>query len=272
MGFDQLYGTDFSTVFIESAMKRDGIVVRQGTAENIPFDPSFDVLVSDQVVEHLFDPNKIFLEARRILKDNGYLCISVPNSSVYSDHYFFDFYWVLMREHVHHFDDTHLISLAEKHGFSFQEMLTSVTPFLNDTTTLPTITLVFKYDKIVRPIRKSFELKQSISKYFDEGFHKLADRCQTLNKTIAKTTKLYLFGMSRELMYLYANSDLSKYNVCGIIDDTPSKQACTFNGIRIYSSDIIKELPEDAVILITAFAHKEVIRQKIATTFKGLVL
>jgi SAM-dependent methyltransferase len=42
-------------------------------------DRSVDLIVSDSVVEHLEEPAAFFAEARRTLKEGGYLCIRTPN-------------------------------------------------------------------------------------------------------------------------------------------------------------------------------------------------
>ncbi len=40
---------------------------------------SIDLLVCDNVLEHILNPNQLFLEIRRVLRDGGYLCIRTPN-------------------------------------------------------------------------------------------------------------------------------------------------------------------------------------------------
>ena len=50
-----------------------------GDAENLAFpSESFDLILASEVVEHLWNPNKFFREAYRILKTNGHLIISTP--------------------------------------------------------------------------------------------------------------------------------------------------------------------------------------------------
>jgi SAM-dependent methyltransferase len=41
---------------------------------------AIDLIVCDDVLEHTTNPNKFFLEARRVLRNNGYLCIRTPNA------------------------------------------------------------------------------------------------------------------------------------------------------------------------------------------------
>jgi SAM-dependent methyltransferase len=44
---------------------------------------SIDVIVCDQVLEHVTEPDVFFSEARRVLKNSGYLCIRTPNKRSY---------------------------------------------------------------------------------------------------------------------------------------------------------------------------------------------
>ena len=46
-------------------------------------DESVDVIVSDWVLEHVEDPDTYFSEARRVLKNNGRLCIRTTNKWTY---------------------------------------------------------------------------------------------------------------------------------------------------------------------------------------------
>lgn len=46
-------------------------------------DESVDLMVSDNVVEHVPDPEQFFSEAARIVKPGGYICIRTPNKLGY---------------------------------------------------------------------------------------------------------------------------------------------------------------------------------------------
>ncbi len=53
---------------------------RVGIGESIPWpDDSFDLVFSDNVLEHLTDPEKVFSEVRRVLKPNGVFLAKTPN-------------------------------------------------------------------------------------------------------------------------------------------------------------------------------------------------
>ncbi len=53
---------------------------REGVGESIPYpDASFDVVVSDNVFEHLDNPLAVFREVHRVLRPGGVLLAKTPN-------------------------------------------------------------------------------------------------------------------------------------------------------------------------------------------------
>ncbi|NLZ53194.1 MAG: class I SAM-dependent methyltransferase [Thermoanaerobacteraceae bacterium] len=48
--------------------------------EQLPFeDQSVHVVIATDILEHLFDPSKVLIEVHRVLKDEGFAILSVPN-------------------------------------------------------------------------------------------------------------------------------------------------------------------------------------------------
>ncbi len=59
-------------------MTNQGLV--NGTALLLPFkDHSFDLIIIQDVIEHLADTNKFYIELKRVLKKNGIIYLSTPN-------------------------------------------------------------------------------------------------------------------------------------------------------------------------------------------------
>lgn len=272
--YNQLYGIDFSSVYANEAQKNKGLEIKRGTAEEIPFDDNlFDFLIADQVVEHLFDPNMIFIEARRVLKKGGYFCISVPNAVSYLENYFFDFYWFLMKEHIQHFDAEHLVLLGNRNGFSVKNIINTSSNMLSKEVSLPNLSIVFEYNDIIKkPDVDSLVLKTKIKSYLEQCYKGKKQQEQIMCNLYKSKIPLYIWGMSREFLYLYNNTSLKKCNIVGLIDDIPTKQLCTIDDMKIRSSEIVKTLSEKSVILITAYAHKEVMIKKLKKLhYKGRV-
>lgn len=82
-------GVDFSSAFIESALKRgDYFEVMDAKALNFP-DASFDDVCTADAVEHIPDLPKALSEMLRVLKPGGHIIIQCPNlaTSVISTNY-----------------------------------------------------------------------------------------------------------------------------------------------------------------------------------------
>jgi len=87
-------GVDVSPEALEFCHARGLSRVRQGAAENLPFeDASFDLLTGLDVVEHLDDDLAGLTEMRRVLRPGGYALLFVPA---------FNFLWGVQDDISHH--------------------------------------------------------------------------------------------------------------------------------------------------------------------------
>jgi len=273
-GNTKLYGIDFSNDYLNVASQNKDLIIKNGFVENIPdFKTKFNFIIADQIVEHLIDPNKIFTEAKKILKKDGYLCISIPNALEYNNNYFFDFYWFLLKEHIHHFDKFHLCSLADKHGFYMIACMQETTKMTSERTTLPILSIIFKYSKRVKyQSIENFNLKENLKKYIIrsyKGYFKKQDILYLIKFSNIDT--LYIYGMSREFLFLYKNTVLKLYNLI-LIDDTSYRQNfTTLNKNKIYDSSILRNIKE--LIIISAVAHTKLLKRKLKKlNFKGKII
>lgn len=266
-----LYGIEPSESFAEVAKEKTGANISVGYAEHLNFDKKFfDVIVCDQVLEHLVDPNVFFYEVKKIIKKNGTLCISVPFAPSYNDCSFFDFYFFLMREHIQHFGFTQLQNLAAKHGFKYVKSYLTHPKLISNVGKLPNLTMVLKYDGECEEIFISnLVLKQSIIEYVNNSYKSLINRRNYIDSI--NCDELSLYGASRELHYLLRNTDLGKLSII-IFDDTTAKQEMTIDGRYVFNSDKIIMF-KDENVMITSFAHIETMKNKlIEKGYKGKFL
>jgi SAM-dependent methyltransferase len=76
----QVFGADLSSHAIETYVRTTGRSAVRLDAQRLPFaDRSFDLVVSDDVIEHLVDTDAYIREIRRVLVDGGHLFLSTPN-------------------------------------------------------------------------------------------------------------------------------------------------------------------------------------------------
>lgn len=85
----EVIGIDISLNAIEHASnkyKKHNLTFKTGSATNIPMtDQSIDILVSFETIEHHAEHDKMLIEIKRVLKDDGMLIISTPDKRNYSD-------------------------------------------------------------------------------------------------------------------------------------------------------------------------------------------
>ena len=76
----KIYGIDIMREAVVAARKKRIIAIEADANQKLPFeDDFFDVILCNQVAEHLLIPDKPFEEIRRTLKNDGYAIFSVPN-------------------------------------------------------------------------------------------------------------------------------------------------------------------------------------------------
>lgn len=270
---DNLFGVDCTQNFVDIAKERlKNVDIRLVSAESLPFkDNFFDIVFADQVVEHLIDSNIFFKEANRVLKEDGTLCVSVPNAMYYGDTSFFDFYFFLMREHVHHFSPQSLESIANKSGFIVEYEITTYPNLISNVGKLPNLTMKFRKSNIIpKGYIDNKVLLPTTKEYIQGSYEKLRKRQEYIFKILESGEPINVYGIGREFHYLWKNTLLNKCNVT-LYDDTPIKQKMTVDGNPVLSSNCLNLNAKST--MITSFAHIEPMTQKLRNLgFQGEIL
>jgi 2-polyprenyl-3-methyl-5-hydroxy-6-metoxy-1,4-benzoquinol methylase len=118
-GWDAV-GIDFDQKAVDVANKRHGENVRRGELINCQFaSDSFDAILMNNVIEHIWNPVETVSECFRILKPNGRLVMITPNSD--SDgHKLFKRDWRGLEppRHLFIYNRSSLSRLAQNAGFT----------------------------------------------------------------------------------------------------------------------------------------------------------
>lgn len=103
-----VWGVDISDkVIADNLEERKDITYRTGVVGNLPTQPNhFDVVFAGEVLEHLDDPDHLFMDAFVALKAKGTFVISTPLLDV-----------INIEEHMWFFSPEDIIKLFEDHGF-----------------------------------------------------------------------------------------------------------------------------------------------------------
>ena len=267
-GIKNLFGIDTTLKYVNYAKHKGNCHIKVGSAESIPFDDSsFNLLVMDQVLEHLVDPVKAFREAKRVLVEGGLFCIGVPDALRYQKTYFFDFFWFLMREHIQHFDLAHLKLLAGRAGFELLGFSESETPMMSAKMILPNLNVLFRLTGRGNKgeIREDcFRLGKEIGRYVTGELDRLKNKKAFVNGLVKSQRPVYAWGIGREFLYFYEASGLKHCNIVGLIDSNPYKQAnFMVDGLTIRSKTILNEATPDSLLIITAIAHSNAIQKEL---------
>lgn len=268
-GLNNLYGIDLIEDYVSYAKKKGDYNIKLGSAESIPFDDnSFDLLIMDQVMEHLVEPMKAFKEAKRVMVDGGLLCIGVPDASRYDEIYFFDFYWFLMREHLQHFDVEHLKLLAALEGLELVTYCKSKTPMMSEKMILPNLNAIFRLTNKIDNLnitKACFNLRKKIEKYVENNFEKMNQKKKIINKILDSKQPLYAWGIGREFLYLYESVGLKNCNIIGLIDANPYKQNIfSVDGKKIMDKSVLEKATSNSALIISAIAHTKQIKNALS--------
>lgn len=94
----EVYGIDVSDIAVEECLKKN-LNVLKADAEKIPYpDNTFDYVTLMEVLVHVFDPQKVLSEIKRVLKPGGVLLGSAPHKNLES------FVWDDKRMHRRYYD------------------------------------------------------------------------------------------------------------------------------------------------------------------------
>ncbi len=111
-------GLDLSAWAKKYSKEKFNIDVFQGTLNEAVFpERSFDVVVMNDVIEHVEDPKALLIEIRRILKNNGLLCVSTPDIDSFLSRFLRARWWGINKYHLFYFSRKTIERFFEAVGF-----------------------------------------------------------------------------------------------------------------------------------------------------------
>ena len=122
--WDNVSGVEPNEAAVKYCISK-GLSVCHGFAEEIPYiEKKFDIIRMWNVLEHCLSPKKALMEAARVLKENGYLILYVPNIESI-DLKVFGKYWANLEvpRHIHFFRYNDLKMYLQKTGFQIEKIL-----------------------------------------------------------------------------------------------------------------------------------------------------
>ena len=149
--FKRIIGVEPTSDGAESCRKK-GIVVLEKPIEKIDdYNESIDIIVSFEVIEHIFSPNDFIKNCKKMLKPEGLIVITCPNFKGFDITVLGKESNSLDHEHINLFNLKSLSFLLETNGF---EILNSITPGKLDAELVRKKILYENYDISNQPFLK----------------------------------------------------------------------------------------------------------------------
>ena len=251
-GYEKVYGIEPSKDCVNYARDNLHINVTFGGLSDMDGLGSnrYDVIILEQVLEHIMSPENAIREMLKFLKDDGILCIGVPDLDSFVDQT--DFYRQFSTEHINYFSVCSLKNLMKRHGLRklISKRDTEEDTFVSfwQRTDDADLTLEFDYsgsDAIKAYIRQNEELTKSLKKRTDKQGNVLSSRGGRFN----------VWGSGTYLATLIQTGIINSSNIISVIDKNRNYQ-----GHRIYDAEIIapSDIDNDDPILIAVYGNSAV--------------
>ena len=114
----ELHGVEFSEAAVLAAEAR-GLVVHRGRIEDVSLPArAFDLVIMNQLIEHVADPRAVLAKVAASLRHGGHVFVETPNLDSWDARLFRRRYWggYHLPRHFHLFDTRTLPALARRAG------------------------------------------------------------------------------------------------------------------------------------------------------------
>lgn len=251
-GYKNVAGIDPSQESVDR-LKRQGIAAYVGSIYSdvlLEEQHTFDCIFLFEVAEHLLCPGEGITNVQKLLKEDGYFIVSVPDySQIAQDESEIPNYFNL--EHINYFSEYSLDNLMRLHGMcriaqkrigcdliQCYQCSSEVASLVNDQVTHVAV-------------ESFFAAKQQKEMYIRELIAKLKEQ----NKEIV------IWGTGSYVMSLIAETKLMECNIRGFIDNNKLKQGRQMYGYNVYAPEYL--LDKNVTVLICSMLYADVIKSQI---------
>ena len=118
-GFSKLYGCDFTHENLKTLIENKINVQACDIEKDFPFNEPFDLIIMNNVIEHFINPEKVLINCKNNLQENGKIILITPNSNAL-EFSIFKKYWAGLHSprHTFIFNSANIQMLAKKSGFT----------------------------------------------------------------------------------------------------------------------------------------------------------
>lgn len=255
-GYQQVYGIDPSEESVKDACDR-GVEAYQGSVyDDAPVElyKKMDVVVLDNVLEHLLHPLKALEKIRGLLKEGGYLIAMFPDyGAMEKDNT--PFANNFNQEHINYFSATSSNNLFLKAGFSLR-ILEKRKYSIGVQSECKELVMIYQLkEKVEQEFEKDTITVQAIKNYISRGEVKKQSIDKMFRKFSETQEPIVIWGCGAYVMSLYKEGILQKCNVMAYVDNNPLKIGKKFNGKQIIAPEELVGMTASIVICAMRFSE-----------------
>lgn len=231
---------------------------------NKELENKYDLIIMCHSLEHFMDIDKVILEAKKMLKENGYLYIELPDAEKYSDTGAVPF-TMFTYEHLYHFTLDTMDNIANAFGIKMVEKRA-----FKKADSYDVLYGLYQNNGKKKEVKYTDKTKKMILKYQEHSKNKLKPYIDEFEKT---QEKLILWGVGASTALLL-NETFDNCNVIQLIDRNQQRQGLKY---KIKDKVFVVEEPsiindDDATILILPYwYHLSIMKQIQEMGFKNTI-
>lgn len=259
-GFTDLCGID-ATPIVPGLLKQSDIKYKTAsiTGKNINLSKlaSFDVVCLISVLEHVFDLGAALSNVSKILKENGYAVILLPNATYYHKEITNPIHAINL-EHINHFSETSLDNLMKQRGFLPYTRGKCV--MSSERTGMTQIFCVYKKCAVTAGGGKfNFEPDVARSVSLMVGRWKKAKVDKGIERMASSREEVAVYGAGNYTYNTLADTVLKKCNIIAFVDGNSNKQGMRLMGLPVYSPAFLSGFA-GTVIVSVAYEPQSIIK------------
>lgn len=231
---------------------------------NKELENKYDLIIMCHSLEHFMDIDKVIVNAKKMLKPDGYLYIELPDAERYSDSAAVPF-TMFTYEHLYHFTLDTMDNIARSFGLKMTEKRAFTKADSYDV-----LYGLYQNGGETKEVKYTDTAKKSILKYQEYSKNKLKPYIEELEKT---QEKLILWGVGASTALLL-NETFDNCNVIQLIDRNPQRQGLRY---KINEDIFVVEDPsaikdDDATIIVLPYwYHLSIMKQIQEMGFKNKI-
>lgn len=239
---ESCWGVDVDIERLPTQTRHRNIAFRDGGCMKLPFeDDALGLLTYFHVIEHIRDLSGLMTEAGRVLREDGYILIEVPDEETCATEPVTSAFWMCSREHVNHFTARALGAALHRHGFTVVDVARQIleAPYL----VYPSLIILAR--KTATPLPQSIPIIGDVAAYAEDCQRILRRQAEQIS-ALASGGPVTVWGCTPPFFSLLPMLEGHSIRVC---DASPRKQGNRWRGLPVEDPAV---LPAEGVLVIAS--------------------